>query len=95
MQENVALIKEINELRREIKNHKALVARGGSARGDNKEEFSREIEMQRDLIARLRAELESREDRIAQLEAQVMPRPMSREKLPPMEGFKGAPQSVR
>lgn len=32
-------------------------------------------------------QLKQKEERVATLEAQIMPRPMSRERLPPMEGF--------
>lgn len=86
VQENVALIKEINELRRETKMLKATAARqpGALAKpGDGKE-----LEMQRGLIADLRRDIAAKEARIAALEAQIMPRPMSREQLPPMDGFK-------
>jgi cilia- and flagella-associated protein 57 len=86
MQENVALIKEINELRREIKLLKSTAARqGGMNRGSSPD--SRDIQMQRNLIGKLREEIKVKEERIAQLEAQIVPRPMSRERLPPMEGF--------
>jgi len=92
MNENVILIKEINELRREIKMLKsqALAKKGdsdvlgtsiGSARADD---AHREIEMQRMEIQRLR-------QRIDDLERQLYARgrPVSSEKLPPMEGFDG------
>ncbi len=54
----------------------------------------RELDMQRELIARLRSELDTRDARIRTLETTVVPRPMSRERLPPMDGFKGAPHSA-
>lgn len=84
MQENVALIKEINELRREIRQlkNKAAGGTGGMSSAD-----ARELEMQRDMIGKLREDIQWKEDRIAQLEAQIMPRPVSRERLPPMDGF--------
>lgn len=37
-------------------------------------------------------QLKQKEERVAALEAQIMPRPMSRERLPPMEGFQNLPQ---
>lgn len=87
VQENVALIKEINELRRETKSLKAAAARqtGVSAKATD----AKELEMQRGLISELRRDIATKEARIAQLEAQILPRPMSREQLPPMEGFRG------
>lgn len=93
VQENVALIKEINELRRETKSLKAAAARqpGASGKGGD----AKEVEMQRGLIADLRRDIAAKEARIAQLEAQIMPRPMSREQLPPMEGFKGAREQAK
>ncbi|GLC59167.1 hypothetical protein PLESTB_001455600 [Pleodorina starrii] len=114
MQENTALIKEINELRREIKALKGGLASGAglggagggkvaSARGGGggrtspdgggggqAESLRRELDMQRDLIARLREEMMVKEARIKQLEAMVVPRPISRERLPPMDGFPAA-----
>jgi cilia- and flagella-associated protein 57 len=88
MQENVALIKEINELRREIK---MLKSQGCRLPGQGSDQVdSRQMDMQRDLIGKLREDIRAKEDRIAQLEAQIVPRPMSRERLPPMEGFPGA-----
>eukprot|EP00951_Prasinocladus_malaysianus_P048765 scaffold662198_cov50-Prasinocladus_malaysianus.AAC.1 len=96
MQENVALIKEINELRREIKALKAASAkdtstlsrdgRNGSPRADMTAR-EREVEMQRDLIQRLRNELLHCNQRIKELEEHVNKRPVSRERLPPMEGM--------
>eukprot|EP00163_Fabomonas_tropica_P019041 TRINITY_DN334_c0_g1_i4.p1 TRINITY_DN334_c0_g1~~TRINITY_DN334_c0_g1_i4.p1 ORF type:complete len:1057 (+),score=414.00 TRINITY_DN334_c0_g1_i4:945-4115(+) len=90
MQENVALIKEINELRREIRTilqqqQDKMVGvgnRSGRRPGSQQLVGQREIEMQREEIKRLR-------DRIAELEGGngYPPRPHSREKLPPMEGF--------
>ena len=55
----------------------------------NVSDLNREIQMQRDLIGQLRNELISKEDLIKQLMSgtQVHPRPVSREKLPPMDGF--------
>ena len=94
MQENVALIKEINELRREIKNLKVgskdpkdgrrSPSKGGEAERTARE---REVEMQRDLIQRLRNELLHCNQRIKDLEESVNKRPVSRERLPPMEGM--------
>ena len=108
-QENTALIKEINELRREIRYLKARVAGGtmGSPAANNSsrraaspsdsmmlsEGLKREMEMQRDLIARLREDTAAKEARIRQLESMVAPRPMSRERLPAMEGFPGSAPS--
>lgn len=96
MQENVALIKEINELRREVKIQKMSAMRAGtrSPAPEKADDTGREIDMQRDLISRLRTELENKEDRIAELEACVLPRPMSRERLPPMDGFAAAPDAI-
>jgi hypothetical protein len=54
------------------------------------EGLKRELEMQRDLITRLREETAAKEARIRQLESLVAPRPTSRERLPPMEGFPGS-----
>lgn len=85
MQENVALIKEINELRREIKTLKNAAARSSVAVAGAVD--TRQLDMQRDLIGTLRQDIEAKEARIAQLEAQIMPRPMSRERLPPMDGL--------
>merc|ERR1711988_709146 len=103
MQENASLIKEINDLRREIKILKAQnnrgkeqppksagnksrtsTATGGQSRGgDNAQvlELQRELEMQRDEMAKMRT-------RLAELEALTANRgrPISREKLPPVEG---------
>lgn len=98
MQENVALIKEINELRREMRHIKTtqyekdvlgLTGRGStSARSRHStrphtgrsSNADKEIEMQRQQIAQLR-------EHIARLEEALMTnRPISREKLPPMDG---------
>jgi predicted RNase H-like nuclease (RuvC/YqgF family) len=94
MQENVALIKEISELRREIKLLKAAAAAGASGGAGGAAagvatggDAARELEMQREVIGKLRDDIRVKEERIGQLEAQIMPRPMSRERLPPMEGF--------
>ena len=99
MQENASLIKEINDLRREIKMLKAQANRGqqqqqqpmnpksrGSSAGTvggreiDTRELDKEIAMQREEIKRLR-------ERLAELEAltAVKGRPISRERLPPME----------
>lgn len=111
MQENTALIKEINELRREIRALKSRLSGGApptastSARGGGtggrpgsptdalalSEGLRKELDMQRDLISRLREDAAAKEARIRQLEGCVAPRPTSRERLPPMEGFMGAP----
>jgi len=91
MNENVVLIKEINELRREIKMLKSAAQAktekeglGGSIGSARTEDAQREIEMQRMEIQRLR-------QRIDDLERQLFARgrPVSHEKLPPMEGFDG------
>mmetsp|Transcript_155 Transcript_155/g.483 ORF Transcript_155/g.483 Transcript_155/m.483 type:complete len:1201 (-) Transcript_155:691-4293(-) len=87
MQENVALIKEINDLRREIKTLKqgsALHPGGPSApptAGGVTLDAAREIEMQREEIRRLRERIEFLEG------TAVLNRPRSRERLPAMEGF--------
>merc|ERR1711988_912289 len=98
MQENASLIKEINDLRREIKMLKAQMNRGGSATGPasgkngkqmgrtgattppDTRELDKEIAIQRDEIKRLR-------ERLVELEAltAVKGRPISRERLPPLE----------
>ena len=97
MQENVALIKEINELRREIKALKQA-PRGPAPGGNGKDtpqvasgrgsravtssvEAAKEIEMQREEIRRLRSRLDELERN------PIVNRPTSREKLPAMEGF--------
>jgi len=97
MQENVSLIKEINELRREIKGMKmaqrAKDMAGGSARPlksgaepSNMHEAVTEIGLQKDEISRLR-------HRIDELEAgsTVMARSASREQLPHMDGMPAGP----
>lgn len=105
MQENTALIKEINELRREIKQLKAAAATGtvtatkrpgsvGRAPPSPDTDIRKEIEMQRELIARLREDIAAKDQKIKQLEAIVHPRPVSRERLPPMDGFKSDPPAV-
>ena len=88
MQENVALIKEINDLRREIKSLKTSV-RAPPGKSGGKDGQAKEIEMQRDTIRRLR-------ERIEMLEATaVASRPTSRERLPRMEGFAdGDPEAL-
>ena len=106
MQENVSLIKEINELRREIKGTKgqggALNAKEAKImltmpRPETREngtagDLNREVQMQRDLIGQLRNELINKEELIKQLMSgtQVQPRPVSREKLPPMDNMDDA-----
>ena len=90
MQENVTLIREINDLRREQKAIKAAAKAdtgGGGGGGGGKD--GREIEMQRQQIAQLRAQLGEMDGRPA---SQMSSRPGSRERLPPMdyEGL-GAP----
>jgi len=93
MQENVALIKEINELRREMKAMKAQAQAErlagtsfGSSRGPAPQ-AEKEIAIQREQIRQLR-------ERIDQLESgrpasAISSRPGSRERLPPMEGLPG------
>ena len=57
MQENVSLIKEINELRREIKALKtSQTAKGRPAKKEGKQ-GDRELEHQREIIAQLRSEM--------------------------------------
>uniref|UniRef100_A0A7S0VMW2 Cilia- and flagella-associated protein 57 n=1 Tax=Hemiselmis tepida TaxID=464990 RepID=A0A7S0VMW2_9CRYP len=101
MHENVALIKEINELRREIKALKQGGMRppGGGATGKDTPasgratssrmgaDPSKEIDMQREEIRRLR-------NRVDELEGVDRTRPTSREKLPPMEGFAEGPERI-
>eukprot|EP01006_Ploeotia_vitrea_P032137 TRINITY_DN64396_c0_g1_i1.p1 TRINITY_DN64396_c0_g1~~TRINITY_DN64396_c0_g1_i1.p1 ORF type:complete len:1185 (+),score=181.09 TRINITY_DN64396_c0_g1_i1:77-3631(+) len=88
MNENVVLIKEINELRREIKTLRSQAQSksdkdGTTSQGSARmEELQREIEIQRMEIQRYRQRIEELE---RQLHAKG--RPISREKLPPMEGF--------
>jgi cilia- and flagella-associated protein 57 len=93
MQENVALLKEINELRREIKQLRAAAALGSAAGAgaatSTKDTASSGAELSAalDEATQLRASVATRDARIAALEAQIMPRPISRERLPRMEGF--------
>jgi hypothetical protein len=51
--------------------------------------LGREMDMQRELIAKLRAELDAREERIQTLEADAAVRPMSRDRLPPVDAPAG------
>mmetsp|Transcript_22834 Transcript_22834/g.63112 ORF Transcript_22834/g.63112 Transcript_22834/m.63112 type:complete len:1547 (+) Transcript_22834:150-4790(+) len=104
MQENTALIKEINELRREARSLRARGAGSPAATGNATalafskrptlqtmdaelvEGLKKELEMQRDLIYRLREDGATKVARIKQLETMVVPpRPLSRERLPPMD----------
>ena len=87
MNENVSLIKEINELRREIKAMKLATqtTMKRSTNSSKKADAQREVEMQREIIAQLREELEDKNGLISELEAKANYRPMSREKLPPLE----------
>jgi len=95
MQDNVALIKEINNLRKEIKRmrqvqrHKDLHAVDGNGVGfggtmddgfDEKEAL-RAMERQREQIRRLRAAIDDAKQRM------VNTRPISRERLPPIDDF--------
>lgn len=48
------------------------------------EGIKRELDIQRDLIRQLRHELSAKESRIKMLEQTVVPRPVSRERLPPV-----------
>lgn len=50
----------------------------------------KELDMQRELISRLREDMAARDARIRQLESMIAPRPTSRERLPPMDGFPGS-----
>lgn len=47
-------------------------------------DLKRELDIQRDLIGQLRQELSEKEARIILLEQTVIPRPASRERLPPV-----------
>jgi len=101
MHENVALIKEINELRREIKALKQGGMRPPGAGPTGKDtpasgrasssrmggDMGKEIDMQREEIRRLR-------NRVDELEGIDRTRPTSREKLPPMEGFAEGPDRI-
>mmetsp|Transcript_36831 Transcript_36831/g.108610 ORF Transcript_36831/g.108610 Transcript_36831/m.108610 type:complete len:1386 (-) Transcript_36831:299-4456(-) len=111
MQENTALIREINELRREIRQLKSRVSGAAGAPGSlgaallgpqkgrapgtpptfgsgtADEGLRKELDMQRDLISRLREDTGAKDAKIRQLESLVAPRPTSRERLPPMDGF--------
>eukprot|EP00003_Mantamonas_plastica_P007526 TRINITY_DN1634_c0_g1_i5.p1 TRINITY_DN1634_c0_g1~~TRINITY_DN1634_c0_g1_i5.p1 ORF type:complete len:1021 (+),score=468.18 TRINITY_DN1634_c0_g1_i5:488-3550(+) len=103
MQENVALIKEINNLRRELKQMKQAQVQKSKLEVGNKmkrfgssdnlnhisstssstmlpPEIVRMIEVQKQEIASLKEQLDSGS-------SSGKKRPMSREKLPPMEGF--------
>jgi cilia- and flagella-associated protein 57 len=96
MQENVILIKEINELRREVKSlrqggHPAATRKGSGTgkrtplsgddvKGYLSKDLHKEIDMQREEIQRLRL-------RVDELQGIASNRPISREKLPPMEGY--------
>ena len=92
MQENVALIKEINELRREMKAMKAQaqaerLAGTSMGGGTGAPGGGKELQIQREQIRQLR-------ERIDQLEggrppSAISSRPGSRERLPPMEGLPG------
>ncbi|CAD7703772.1 unnamed protein product, partial [Ostreobium quekettii] len=98
IQENVALIKEINELRREIKACKQMT---GALRGPPSAAVSSlppttaggdgvmkaELEAQHQLIKQLQQDLAEKEARIKALEQTVIPRPVSRERLPPVDGM--------
>jgi len=107
MHENVALLKEINELRRDVKQAKVRATtivpnrsqkirpsstdsrknETGDINGNNNEAY-RELAIQKDMVGKLRDDVAEKEHRIRQLEGQVVSsRPMSRERLPPMEGF--------
>lgn len=89
MQENMALISEINALRRELKimkqnqkekdTHTIRIKRDTVSSDTNPPDSNRMIEMQKEEIKRQRA-------RIAELEASASLRPYSRERLPPMDG---------
>eukprot|EP00762_Andalucia_godoyi_P001507 ANDGO_00191.mRNA.1 hypothetical protein len=112
MSENVTLIKEINELRREMKSNLLSGAGNANASFQNRASTSasgpnskrsvaasarpsgtptdaagreREIEMQRLEIQRMRNRIEELEDMLAR---QMPARPISRERLPPMDGFR-------
>mmetsp|Transcript_31356 Transcript_31356/g.74513 ORF Transcript_31356/g.74513 Transcript_31356/m.74513 type:complete len:1197 (-) Transcript_31356:67-3657(-) len=99
MQENVALIKEINELRREIKALKvgARPPAGAAGQGQGKDTpvsgrnsqsrgYSSSAEVQKE-VEMQRDEIRRLRSRIDELQGVNTNRPTSREKLPPMEGF--------
>eukprot|EP00240_Pyramimonas_obovata_P000064 CAMPEP_0118921440 /NCGR_PEP_ID=MMETSP1169-20130426/720_1 /TAXON_ID=36882 /ORGANISM="Pyramimonas obovata, Strain CCMP722" /LENGTH=1196 /DNA_ID=CAMNT_0006862159 /DNA_START=210 /DNA_END=3800 /DNA_ORIENTATION=+ len=103
MQENVTLIKEINELRREVRQAKSSKSRGeldkkaptkkrSASAGVHRplpasvEEAGRELEMQKAEISKLQSRIFELE-RALSMHEKINPRPMSRERLPPMEGF--------
>ena len=71
MQENVSLIKEINELRREIKALKTTsqTAKGRSSKKDGKQ-GGRELDHQREIIAQLRSEASEQSAELEKLRAQ-------------------------
>lgn len=102
MQENVSLIKEINELRREIKTLKQSqrgkeLEGSASARGRKRsplksmpntiEEAGREMELQRLHIEKLQQRIQELERQLGHVNQE---RPLSRERLPPMEGLEGS-----
>jgi hypothetical protein len=118
MQENVSLIKEINELRREIKAGRQAAIAGGtgaprkstakmkslgggasmtsSMMGGGEMDVMREIEMQRNEMAKLRLDCDAKDAKIRQLEERVVDnkRPMSASRLPPMEGLETVTSGV-
>ncbi|GFH30821.1 uncharacterized protein HaLaN_29743, partial [Haematococcus lacustris] len=51
---------------------------------DMTEGLRKELDMQRELISRMRDDANAKQARIRQLEAMAAPRPMSRDRLPPM-----------
>lgn len=95
---------QVNELRRELKalkveKQKAALAGAGSrlsvglqpsgllspSQSVDVVSVGKEVEMQKEMIARLREELATSQARVTQLE----PRPMSRERLPPLDAPAG------
>mmetsp|Transcript_26004 Transcript_26004/g.85576 ORF Transcript_26004/g.85576 Transcript_26004/m.85576 type:complete len:1192 (-) Transcript_26004:44-3619(-) len=105
MNENVALVKEINELRREIKSLKQGPRPPGVPNGKETPQFSTgsgrgsravssSIEAAKE-IEMQRDEIRRLRQRLDELEQNpIMNRPTSREKLPPMEGFTEAPDNL-
>mmetsp|Transcript_21132 Transcript_21132/g.47585 ORF Transcript_21132/g.47585 Transcript_21132/m.47585 type:complete len:661 (-) Transcript_21132:39-2021(-) len=105
MNENVALVKEINELRREIKSLKQGPRPPGVPNGKETPQFSTgsgrgsravssSVEAAKE-IEMQRDEIRRLRQRLDELEQNpIMNRPTSREKLPPMEGFTEVPENL-
>ena len=95
MGENVELIKEINDLRRENRSLKASQGRDEPGRGNSQELLRELVRVPPSFFSRLwlmpvlqemqREEIRRLRDRIDMLEGSgVMNRPVSRERLPPL-----------